>query len=82
VGTCSRTPISFRACNKNKVNDELKISSDQSFLCPFEIIEHNHLTELIFGKFGELMIKSVQSRLRDKGINLSVDLLVQAFDGL
>jgi hypothetical protein len=28
------------------------------------------------------MIKSVQSRLRDKGINLSVDLLVQAFDGL
>jgi len=39
----------------------------------------NHLTRIDIWEICELMIKSVQSRLKDKGINLIVELSVQAF---
>jgi hypothetical protein len=39
----------------------------------------NHLTRMDIWEICELMIKQVQNRLKDKGINLIVDLSVQAF---
>ena len=44
-----------------------------------EIIVFNHLTRIDIWEICELMIKSVQNRLKEKGINLIVDLSVQAF---
>jgi ATP-dependent Clp protease ATP-binding subunit ClpC len=62
------------------VNDELKNFFRPEFLNRIdEIIVFNHLTRIDIWEICELMIKSIQSRLRDKGIYLIVDLAVQAF---
>ena len=62
------------------VNDELKNFFRPEFLNRFdEIIVFNHLTRIDIWEICELMIKSVQNRLKDKDINLLVDLSVQAF---
>jgi ATP-dependent Clp protease ATP-binding subunit ClpC len=62
------------------VNDELKSFFRPEFLNRIdEIIVFNHLTRMDIWEICELMIKSIQSRLRDKGIYLVVDLAVQAF---
>ena len=44
-----------------------------------EIVVFNHLTRIDIWEICDLMIKSVQNRLKEKGINLIVDLSVQAF---
>ena len=62
------------------VNDELKNFFRPEFLNRIdEIIVFNHLTRIDIWEICELMIKSVQNRLKDKGINLIVELSVQAF---
>jgi ATP-dependent Clp protease ATP-binding subunit ClpC len=62
------------------VNDELKNFFRPEFLNRIdEIIVFNHLTRIDIWEICELMIKQVQSRLKDKGINLVVELSVQAF---
>jgi ATP-dependent Clp protease ATP-binding subunit ClpC len=62
------------------VNEELKNFFRPEFLNRIdEIIVFNHLTRIDIWEICELMIKSVQSRLKEKGINLIVDLAVQAF---
>ena len=62
------------------VNDELKNFFRPEFLNRIdEIIVFNHLTRMDIWEICELMIKSVQNRLKDKGINLIVDMSVQAF---
>nr|YP_009029235.1 Clp protease ATP binding subunit [Didymosphenia geminata]AGH28766.1 Clp protease ATP binding subunit [Didymosphenia geminata] len=62
------------------VNDELKNFFRPEFLNRIdEIIVFNHLTRMDIWEICELMIKQVQSRLKEKGINLIVDLSVQAF---
>lgn len=62
------------------VNDELKNFFRPEFLNRIdEIIVFNHLTRIDIWEICELMIKSVQKRLKEKGIHLSVDLAVQAF---
>jgi ATP-dependent Clp protease ATP-binding subunit ClpC len=62
------------------VNDELKNFFRPEFLNRIdEIIVFNHLTRIDIWEICELMIKSVQNRLKDKNINLIVDLSVQAF---
>jgi ATP-dependent Clp protease ATP-binding subunit ClpC len=62
------------------VNDELKNFFRPEFLNRIdEIIVFNHLTRIDIWEIADLMIKSVQNRLKDKGINLIVDLSVQAF---
>jgi ATP-dependent Clp protease ATP-binding subunit ClpC len=62
------------------VNDELKNFFRPEFLNRIdEIIVFNHLTRIDIWEICELMIKQVQNRLKDKGINLIVDLSVQAF---
>jgi ATP-dependent Clp protease ATP-binding subunit ClpA len=62
------------------VNDELKNFFRPEFLNRIdEIIVFNHLTRMDIWEICELMIKQVQDRLKDKGINLIVDLSVQAF---
>jgi len=62
------------------VNDELKNFFRPEFLNRIdEIIVFNHLTRMDIWEICELMIKSVQNRLKDKGINLIVELSVQAF---
>ena len=62
------------------VNDELKNFFRPEFLNRIdEIIVFNHLTRIDIWEICELMIKQVQKRLREKGINLIVDLAVQAF---
>jgi ATP-dependent Clp protease ATP-binding subunit ClpC len=62
------------------VNDELKNFFRPEFLNRIdEIIVFNHLTRMDIWEICELMIKQVQNRLKDKGINLIVDLSVQAF---
>ena len=62
------------------VNDELKNFFRPEFLNRIdEIIVFNHLTRIDIWEICELMIKSVQKRLKEKGINLIVDLSVQAF---
>jgi len=62
------------------VNDELKNFFRPEFLNRIdEIIVFNHLTRIDIWQICGLMIKQVQNRLRDKGINLIVELSVQAF---
>jgi ATP-dependent Clp protease ATP-binding subunit ClpC len=62
------------------VNDELKNFFRPEFLNRIdEIIVFNHLTKIDIWQICELMIKQVQNRLKDKGINLIVELSVQAF---
>jgi ATP-dependent Clp protease ATP-binding subunit ClpC len=62
------------------VNDELKNFFRPEFLNRIdEIIVFNHLTRMDIWEICDLMIKAVQKRLKDKGINLIVDLSVQAF---
>jgi ATP-dependent Clp protease ATP-binding subunit ClpC len=62
------------------VNDELKNFFRPEFLNRIdEIIVFNHLTRMDIWEICDLMIKSVQKRLEDKGIHLIVDLSVQAF---
>jgi ATP-dependent Clp protease ATP-binding subunit ClpC len=62
------------------VNEELKNFFRPEFLNRIdEIIVFNHLTRIDIWEICELMIKSVQNRLKEKGINLIVDLAVQAF---
>ena len=62
------------------VNDELKNFFRPEFLNRIdEIIVFNHLTRIDIWEICELMIKQVQNRLKEKGINLIVDLAVQAF---
>jgi ATP-dependent Clp protease ATP-binding subunit ClpA len=62
------------------VNDELKEFFRPEFLNRIdEIIVFNHLTKFDIWEICELQIKSVQKRLKEKGINLIVDLAVQAF---
>jgi hypothetical protein len=62
------------------VNDELKNFFRPEFLNRIdEIIVFNHLTRIDIWQICGLMIKQVQNRLREKGINLIVELSVQAF---
>ena len=62
------------------VNEELKNFFRPEFLNRIdEIIVFNHLTRIDIWEICELMIKQVQKRLEEKGINLIVDLAVQAF---
>ena len=62
------------------VNDELKNFFRPEFLNRIdEIVVFNHLTRIDIWEICDLMIKSVQNRLKDKGIHLIVDLSVQAF---
>jgi ATP-dependent Clp protease ATP-binding subunit ClpC len=62
------------------VNDELKNFFRPEFLNRIdEIVVFNHLTRIDIWEICDLMIKSVQTRLKEKGINLLVDLSVQAF---
>jgi ATP-dependent Clp protease ATP-binding subunit ClpC len=62
------------------VNEELKNFFRPEFLNRIdEIIVFNHLTRIDIWEICELMIKSVQKRLKEKGIHLVVDLAVQAF---
>jgi ATP-dependent Clp protease ATP-binding subunit ClpC len=62
------------------VNEELKNFFRPEFLNRIdEIVVFNHLTRIDIWEICELQIKSVQKRLKEKGINLIVDLAVQAF---
>ena len=62
------------------VNDELKNFFRPEFLNRIdEIVVFNHLTRIDIWEICDLMIKSVQNRLKEKGIYLIVDLSVQAF---
>jgi len=62
------------------VNEELKNFFRPEFLNRIdEIIVFNHLTRIDIWEICELMIKQVQNRLKEKNINLIVDLSVQAF---
>ena len=62
------------------VNDELKNFFRPEFLNRIdEIVVFNHLTRIDIWEICDLMIKSVQNRLKEKGITLLVDLSVQAF---
>merc|ERR1712086_877358 len=62
------------------VNGELKNFFRPEFLNRIdEIIVFNHLTRIDIWEICELMIKSVQKRLKEKGIHLIIDLAVQAF---
>lgn len=62
------------------VNDELKNFFRPEFLNRIdEIIVFNHLTRVDIWEICELMIRQVKNRLKDKGIELIVELSVQAF---
>merc|ERR1712028_119585 len=62
------------------VNEELKNFFRPEFLNRIdEIIVFNHLTRIDIWQICALMVKSVKDRLKDKGINLVVELSVQAF---
>jgi len=62
------------------VNDELKNFFRPEFLNRIdEIVVFNHLTRIDIWEICDLMVKQVQKRLKEKGINLIVDLSVQAF---
>ena len=62
------------------VNDELKNFFRPEFLNRIdEIVVFNHLTRIDIWEICDLMVKQVQKRLKEKGINLLVDLSVQAF---
>ena len=83
MGTCSRSQLKIQNLFERVtklVNDELKNFFRPEFLNRIdEIIVFNHLTRMDIWEICELMIKQVQNRLKDKGINLLVDLSVQAF---
>nr|AZJ16652.1 chaperonin ClpC [Seminavis robusta] len=75
----SNDPEIFERVTK-LVNDELKNFFRPEFLNRIdEIVVFNHLTRIDIWEICDLMIKSVQNRLKEKGINLLVDLSVQAF---
>nr|UXN44515.1 ATP-binding subunit of Clp protease [Navicula tsukamotoi] len=62
------------------VNEELKNFFRPEFLNRIdEIVVFNHLTRIDIWEISALMIKSVQNRLKEKGINLIVDDAVQGF---
>merc|ERR1712086_186725 len=62
------------------MEENLKIFFRPEFLNRIdEIIVFNHLTRIDIWEICELMIRSVQKRLKEKGINLVIDLAVQAF---
>jgi len=62
------------------VNEELKNFFRPEFLNRIdEIIVFNHLTRIDIWQICALMIKSVKTRLKEKDINLVVELSVQAF---
>lgn len=62
------------------VNDELKNFFRPEFLNRLdEIIIFNHLTRIDIWEICALMIKQVKNRLKDKNIELIVELSVQAF---
>jgi ATP-dependent Clp protease ATP-binding subunit ClpC len=62
------------------VNDELKNFFRPEFLNRIdEIIVFNHLTRIDIWEICELMIKSVQNRLKEKGINLIVEFQFKLF---
>ena len=62
------------------VNEELKNFFRPEFLNRLdEIIVFNHLTRIDIWEICELMIKSLQDRLKEKEINLIVDISVKAF---
>jgi ATP-dependent Clp protease ATP-binding subunit ClpC len=62
------------------VHDELKNFFRPEFLNRIdEIVVFNHLTRIDIWEICDLMVKQVQKRLKEKGINLIVDLSVQAF---
>ena len=62
------------------VNDELKNFFRPEFLNRIDdIIVFNHLTRIDIWEICELMIKQVQERLKEKKIDLIIDLSVQAF---
>merc|ERR1711937_778236 len=62
------------------VNEELKNFFRPEFLNRIdEIIVFNHLTRIDIWQICALMIKQVKTRLKEKDINLVVDLAVQAF---
>ncbi len=74
-----KDPELFKRVTK-LVNDELKNFFRPEFLNRIdEIIVFNHLTRMDIWEICDLMIKSVQKRLKEKGIHLIVDLSVQAF---
>jgi ATP-dependent Clp protease ATP-binding subunit ClpC len=74
-----KDPEAFERVTK-LVNDELKNFFRPEFLNRIdEIVVFNHLTRMDIWQICELMIKSVQKRLEEKGIYLIVDLAVQAF---
>merc|ERR1712176_1524476 len=62
------------------VNEELKNFFRPEFLNRIdEIIVFNHLTRIDIWQICALMIKQVKTRLKEKDINLVVELAVQAF---
>ena len=62
------------------VNEELKNFFRPEFLNRIdEIIVFNHLTRIDIWEICELMIKSIRKTIKEKNINLIVDLAVQAF---
>ena len=74
-----KDPELFQRVNK-LVNDELKNFFRPEFLNRIdEIIVFNHLTRMDTWQICDLMIKSLQNRLKEKGINLIVELSAQAF---
>jgi ATP-dependent Clp protease ATP-binding subunit ClpC len=79
IPEASKDPEIFERVTK-LVNDELKNFFRPEFLNRIdEIVVFNHLTRIDTWEICDLMIKSVQNRLKEKGINLLVDLSVQAF---
>jgi ATP-dependent Clp protease ATP-binding subunit ClpC len=79
VAETAKDPEIFERVTK-LVNDELKNFFRPEFLNRIdEIVVFSHLTRIDIWEICDLMIKSVQNRLKDKGINLIVDLSVQAF---
>ena len=65
---------------KSIIQKSLKQQFNPEFLNRIdEIIVFNHLTRIDIWQICGLMIKQVQNRLREKGINLIVELSVQAF---
>merc|ERR1712194_783987 len=62
------------------VHEELKNFFRPEFLNRIdEIIVFNHLTRIDIWQICTLMVKQVKTRLKEKGINLVVELSVQAF---
>jgi ATP-dependent Clp protease ATP-binding subunit ClpC len=75
----SQDPEVFERVTK-LVNDELKNFFRPEFLNRIdEIIVFNHLTRMDIWEICGLMINQVKDRLKDKDINLVIELSVQAF---